>query len=264
MKRILCCWIIIFANYAEAQVVFDAYGMATSSADLFSSKGIFISKNPASIASIEFTSIQTSQIIPYSIPNFSTNAFSISGRIKNKCFALEYAQSGIHQLKAHYLSLTTGLKLSKNIDLGIKIINRTQAILEEEKSVEYHVEAGLIQQLNKKIKSAIYLKYRTTKAISEFNKTTVFIGISYLIDPKFISYLKVSMDEEGQFNSNVALEYNLKKYIHCRIGWNGNENGFCGGLGYCLKNINIDVSTSYHNNLGMSYGAGLCYKISKK
>ncbi len=262
MRKILCSWLLyLFASAANAQIIFDAYSLSTASADLISSKGIFLTKNPAGVVNIEGFTVEFSQIIPYSIPNLSTNAISVKGKWKENRFALEYAQTGIRQFKAHYWGLSTGLKISKNTDLGIKILTRTQPIINEQTSFTFLLEGGIIQQPFSRLKTALLLKYRMNEDISEYTKSSISIGVEYVIDPTFINYLSIEMNELGELYFRAAIDYTIKKNISIRIGWNSNENSICGGFSYGLKNMKIEMSTSYHNNLGMSYGAALCYRI---
>lgn len=259
----MCSWIIISTSFADAQVIYDAYGMSTASADLISPNGIFISKNPASVVNINSTSFLTSQIIPFSIPNLSANTISIVGKWKSKGYALEYSQSGIKQYKVHYFSFSNAIKISKKIDLGLKLLSRTQVLIDADNYTNYGIEIGIVQHLSNRFNTGIHLKYRTSKSISAFEKSSVAVGLNYYIDPKLIGYVTMEMSETGEIYLRSAFDYSIKKFLSTRIGWSSTEGSFCGGIGYSIKQLKVEVSTSYHNNLGMSYGAALCYTIGK-
>lgn len=245
---------------ANAQHIFDAYSMSTASADLCSSTGIFISKNPAGIVDIDYSSIQASQVLHFSIALLSTNSLSIKSKFKNKGYAIEYSQAGLQNFKINLISFTTGLKLSKNSSFGVKIINRILPTDEQEIQSVFSVELGAIQQISSQLKSALHLKYNANSNLTSTTKSTLGMGLSYLIDPKFVSYVAIEMNEDGLFTGRAAVAFTMSKHMSTSLGWSSSETNLGGGIRYSINKIDFEMSTSYHNNLGMSYGAGLCYK----
>lgn len=255
---------MLFANAIHAQVINDAFTMSTASADMCSSNGLMLNKNPANITGVDQLQIRLSQVIPYSILALQGNAISTTFRIKRTYFALEYAQLGKENFKYHLLNLASGIVIDHRTSIGTKIIYHQHKQYEIEQNPYFTAELGMNQILNAKMRYGIQAVYNVEETRAFNNESFIKIGISYKIDPKLNTYCSVKMNEYGDLAGNMAIEYKLHKNISTLAGWNTLESAICSGIQYQIRKSKIEIGSSYHPILGFSYAVGLCYRIGNQ
>lgn len=251
---------MLFANAIHAQVFNDAYTIATASADMCSSNGLMLNKNPANITGVEQAQIRLSQVIPYSIPALQGNAISTTFRIKQTFFSLEYAQLGKENFKHHLLNIVSGIRIDQKTSIGTKIVFHQYKQFEIEQNPYFSAELGMNQILSKKMKYGIQAVYQINDSRAYDNESFIKIGCSYALDQKLNTYCSVKMNQYGLLVGSMAIEYKLHKNISSQAGWNTLESAFCTGIQYHIKRSKIEIGSSYHPILGFSYAVGLCYR----
>ncbi len=258
-------WILILlVRSANAQLLYDSYSMATSSADVCSARGTYLGRNPASIAQQKSTQIGLEQILPYSISSLRANLFYFSSKYKNQYYALEYQQQGIDGYREYLSGLSVGMNVHENMLLGIKIVGAALNIQEESIQMRYRVELGIVQHLHKKLEAGLHIRLRTNKTIEVWQNTALSMGLRYLLDSKLPLHVSVEMSELGPTRVRAAMEYMLGKALAVRLGWNNKDAALSGGIGYNLGKYSLNMSTSYHNRLGLSYGLGMGLRLQEK
>lgn len=260
-----CWWIyLLWVTSARAQVMYDSYTMSMASADVCSSRGMYMARNPASIAEQKNVMIGVSQLMPFGISGLSTNSFYVSGRYKKQGYSFDYAQQGIEGYREHLSSVTAGMQLSKNLSLGVKIKSIALVAAEEPLQMNYLLELGIVERIGNKLSTGIHFKLRTHSFSTVFQNTALSMGLCYLLDPKLPFYFSIEMSELGPTKIRAALEYTIGKALAVRLGWNNKDAALSSGFAYHFKKYSIEVSTSYHNRLGLSYGAGLGIRLEEK
>lgn len=255
---------MLFANAIQAQVYNDAYTIATASADICSSNGLVLNKNPAIITDFDQPQIRLSQVIPYSILALQGNAISTAFKIKRTYFALEYAQLGKENFKYHLLNLASGIRINHNTSVGTKLIFHQHKQYEIEQNPYFTAELGINQILNVKMRYGIQAVYQINNSRAYDNESFIKIGCSYSLDQKLNTYCSVKMNEFGLLVGSMALEYRLHRNISTLAGWNTLESAFCTGIQYQIKRSRIEIGASYHPILGFSYAVGLCYRYGNQ
>jgi hypothetical protein len=231
--------------------------MSIASADVCSGRGTYLGRNPASIAEQQNLMIGVSQLMPFGISGLSTNTFFLSGKVKKQGYSFDYSQQGIEGYKEHLASLTAGMQLNQNLSLGVKIVSAAVFISEETTQLKYRVELGIVERFGNKLSAGIHLKLRTSKSIEVFQNTALSMGLCYLLDSKLPFYVSVEMSELGPTRIRAGMEYLIGKALAVRIGWNNKDAALSSGIYYRFKKYNIEMSTNYHNRLGLSYGVGM-------
>jgi hypothetical protein len=253
-----CWWIcLLMVTSASGQVMYDSYTMSIASADVCSSRGTYLGRNPGSIAEQENVMIGVSQLMPFGISGLRTNTLYVSGKVNKQGYSFDYSQQGIEGYKEHLASLTAGMKLNQNLSLGVKIVSAIVLIREETIQKNYRVELGIVERFSNKLSAGIHLKLRTNKAIVVFQNTALSMGLCYLLDSKLPFYVSIEMSELGPTRIRAGMEYLIGKALAVRIGWNNKDAALSSGLNYRFKKYNIEMSTNYHNRLGLSYGVGM-------
>lgn len=258
-----CCILLCFIKTSYGQVLIDSYQISTASADVCSGNGVFIYKNPANITAIDFSRIQLTQILPYSIQSLRTNTFSISHFYKNVKYSFDIVQSGKDYFRTNHFGLTTGINLSKNISLGTKIIYHNEVKLDNFRNSLLTAELGFGQTFSRNFQYGLHLKYNASSTPSEVYKSSLKIGTCYKIEHKLKLYLSIEMIQNGDFSANMAIDYRIQKNIGIRLGWSSLKTAIGSGIVYDLKKYTIEMGTSYHPQLGYSYGMGLGYKLAE-
>lgn len=263
MKRIVGIIIALFIRVVQAQGLYDVYTMQTASADLCRLRERFMFSNPACITEIKDNTLALSEVIPYGISKLKINLFSSTFLLKNKAFAIDFMQTGFSTYNDRRVSICTGIKLNTKHTIGIKIIAQQERITREYQHNKYDAELGLIEQFHVKTTIALHLKLKLLNADKSVDRNSLSIGLNHLPIPTMVCMLNVEANELGEFLLRSGIEYSIDKQIHIRMGWSSKEAAFCGGIGYKVQRIKLDCGTAFHNRLGFSYAAGVCYSISQ-
>jgi hypothetical protein len=261
-----CWWMILWlaTGVVKAQEWYDSHAMSMASADVCSSTGSYLGRNPASILNQKNAMCGINQLMPFGINGLSTNALYYSKRYKNQGYSVEYAQQGIQGYKEHLSAITAGILLNENLSFGVKLISKATKLSEESMQWSYRVELGMVQSFSKKLSAGIHIKVRTSKEVEVFQNTALSMGLCYYVDSKLPIYVSTEMSELGPTRIRTGMEYIIGKALAVRLGWNNKDAALSGGITYLFKNYKFDMSTALHTRLGLSYGAGLALLFPSK
>lgn len=246
----------------SSQSQIDAYSLATSSADICSPQRSVLNRNPASIVDLPHHGISVNSILPYGLSSLRSSSIGYTGKVWQKPIALDYAISNFEQYSEHLFAFTTGLKIAEHWNVGIKIIDKLIRAEENIRSV-WHAEIGVVEKHSKALSTGLYFSYKNKQEDVGFNKTKLGIGIQY----QFNSYLKNFTCVEASKNSNIAMRtaftFDWKKSTQLHLGFSSVDAPISTGISIKVQSIDVNLSTSYHQQLGISYGMGLCYVMKK-
>lgn len=209
---------------------------------------------------------------------------------ENKFILPETGTFGLNAAYSHKKMGTFGLALSR---FGYKLFNRNAIGLRYARSfgsyisagigINYHyifigngygnasavsAEIGVLGRVNKNISIGFHLinpvRMNIGRIQTEKLPMLVRFGISYLWDEKVLTALEVDADPEQKPNVKFGLEYKPVSLFLIRAGFSSRPLGAAFGFGFSQKLFKVDVSASYHQQLGFSPQAGLSFSFGKK
>lgn len=172
---------------------------------------------------------------------------------------------GFSNFNQTQLGAVIAKKLSHNLSLGIRINYLNTFIKHYSSRGIVFGELGIYTKLTDKISLGAHIHNPTRPKLREGeNQQTASIfkvGFSYTEQKLYSLYFDLNKNSEEDFNAKVGLEYFLLQIVTLRAGVNTAPSQFFGGIGILAKQIAIDFSTSYLNNLGFSPSLSLTYAL---
>ena len=89
-------------------------------------------------------------------------------------------------------------------------------------------------------------------------------GIGYDASDKFFISTEIIKEEDQPVNVNAGVQYNFEKRFFAKAGISTDTNIGYAGAGISWKNFRLDVSASYHPQLGFSPGLMLIVNFKEK
>lgn len=257
----MCLFLGIWMNcLSQSQI--DAYSLATSSADIYSPKRSVLNRNPASIVDLQHHGISVNSILPYGLSSLRSSSIGYTGKVWQKPLGLEYSISNFEQYSEHLIAFATGLKIAEHWNVGIKLIDKIIRAEENNRSI-WHVELGVVEKHSKNLSTALHFSYKNKQEDVDLNQTKLAIGIQY----QFNSFVKNFTCVEANNNSKIAMRtaftFDWKKSTQLHLGFSSVDAPISTGISLSVYSIDVNLSTSYHQQLGISYGMGLCYVMRK-
>ena len=131
----------------------------------------------------------------------------------------------------------------------------------------FTAELGAIIHLTEKLNAGIHI-YNPAggKFVKTKDKLTAActIGIGYDVSDKFLVSAEIVKEENFPVNVNTGVQYNFMRQFFVRAGVSSATSTAYAGAGVCWNKIRLDISGSYHPQLGLSPGLLLIMNIDKR
>jgi hypothetical protein len=248
-------------NFASAQslrkplsasyIGFGAYSI--HHVDAFS-----ITSNQAALAQIKNTTVGI-----YGEKRFflaETNMYSAIVAIPSKegNFAFQADYFGYKNYNESQLGIAYARNVGNNLDVGIKFNYYSFRIPGFESPSTVNFEIGAIAHLTEKLNAGIHFYNpvggRLSKTENDKLSSVYSFGIGYEASDNFLISAEIVKEEDLPVNVNAGIEYNFSSQFFARFGIaSQNESPFA-GVGVSWDKFRLDVSASYHPQLGFSPG----------
>ncbi len=105
---------------------------------------------------------------------------------------------------------------------------------------------------------------KLSKTENEKLSSVYSLGLGYEASENFLIAVELEKQEDLPVNVNAAVQYDFTKKFFARFGIaTENETPFA-GAGVSWDNFRIDVSASYHPQLGLTPGLHIHYEFKSK
>ena len=167
------------------------------------------------------------------------------------------------------LSLGYGMALSEKVDIGVQFnyhsVNQGNGY---GKASSINASVGALFHLTEKIHVGINiynpLSSKWSKAKDEKIAAQYSFGLGYEASDKLYISGELVKDEDLPTNVNVAIQYRFMKQFFARAGIASSSSSYFAGLGFNLATCRVDLTASYHPQLGISPGLLLLFGFGKK
>lgn len=272
MRKIYLLYFFLIAiNFANAQSVrkpisasyigLGAYSM--NHLDAFS-----ITANQAALAQFKNPSIGF-----YGEKRFllaETNMYSAIVALPSKHgnFAFETDYFGFKNYNESQLGIAYARNVGKKLDLGIKFNYYSFRIPGFESPSTLNFEIGAIAHLTEKLNAGIHFYNpvggRLSKTENDKLSSVYSFGMGYEASENFLISAEIVKQEDLPVNVNAGVQYNFAKQFFARFGIESENETPFGGAGVSWKNFRLDLSASYHPQLGLSPGLMLILDLKPK
>lgn len=173
-------------------------------------------------------------------------------------FGMQIDYFGYKDYNESQIGLAYARSLGSKLDVGIKFNYYSFRIPAYQSSSALNFEIGAIAHLTDKLNAGIHFYNpvggKLSKTKDEKLSSIYTFGLGYEASESFLVSAEIEKQENLPVNINAEVQYNFLKQFFVRAGINSaNESSFA-GAGVSWKDIRLDVSASYHPQLGISPG----------
>lgn len=183
-------------------------------------------------------------------------AAAIPTRVGNFGVQLNYA--GFKNFNENKLGLAYARKLGKLLDIGAQFNYYSYQVPQYGNASSVNFEIGAIMHFSDKLNGGIHIynpvggslgKEQTEKLASAYK-----LGMGYDASDNFYVSTEIIKEENKPVNVTGGIQYQFLQQFFARAGFVTETGGGFAGLGVGYKNLRLDLSGSYHPQLGFSPG----------
>lgn len=189
-----------------------------------------------------------------------TSVYHIAGAMPTAFgnFGLQVQYAGFKNFNEQKMGLAYARSLGKKADIGIQFNYNSYRVPNYANAAAINVEVGLMMHVTDQLHAGIHMynpvggkfgKNSEEKLASAFKA-----GIGYDASENFYIATELIKEEDKPINVIVGMQYRFAQQFFARAGFMSETGSFYGGAGLQLKKIRIDISSSYHPQLGFSPG----------
>jgi hypothetical protein len=183
-------------------------------------------------------------------------------------FGLKTNYYGFSDYNETQLGFAYGRNLGNKIDIGAQFNYHGIRIAGYGSASAISFELGAIMHVSDKLHAGVHV---ANPAGGKFGKdqqeklSSVYtIGLGYDASEKFFISVEIEKEEDQPVNVNAGMQYKFLPQLLARIGMSTATSSAWFGLGLNIKSFRIDVTTSYHPQLGITPGLMLLFNFNKK
>lgn len=184
-------------------------------------------------------------------------------------FGYKAGYFGFSEYNETQLGLAYGRKLGSKLDAGAQF-NYTRIAITGGygQSAAISFEAGAILHLTDKVHTGFHINNpvggKFGKEGQEKLAAVYTIGFGYEASEKFLVSAEIIKEEAQAVNVVAGVQYRLIPQVQVRAGMSTATSTAWFGTGFFLRSFRIDVTSSYHPQLGISPGILLLFNFKTK
>ena len=201
-----------------------------------------------------------------------TLATSVPTRLGN--FGIQINYAGFKNFRENKIGLAYARKLGKLVDVGVQFNYYGYNIPAYGKASAIDFEIGTMLHLTNKLNAGIHVcnpvggKLGNTSATLSADKEKLAaaykIGLGYDASERFFISSEIIKEEDKAVNVIAGLQYRFAKQFFAKAGFISESGTAYAGAGIGWKNLRLDISSSYHPQLGFSPGILLMMDLKAK
>ncbi len=183
-------------------------------------------------------------------------------------FGVKANYSGFSDYNETQLGLAYGRKMGNKVDIGAQINYQSIRINSYGNASAVSFELGTILHLTDKLHAGLHA---TNPVGGKFGKdqqeklSSVYsFGIGYEASDKFLVSAEIQKEEDQPVNVNAGVQYKFIPQLLVRAGMSSATSAAWLGLGLTIKSFRLDVTTSYHPQLGITPGVLMLFNFNRK
>lgn len=165
---------------------------------------------------------------------------------------------GFKNFNESQIGLAYARSVGSRLDVGIKFNYYSFRIPLYQNSSTVNFEIGAIAHLTEKFNIGIHFYNPVGGNLSKTNNeklgSAYKFGIGYEASEDFLVSAEIVKQEGLPINVNAGIQYNFQKQFFVRAGIASENESPYAGAGVSWSNFRVDVSASYHPQLGFSPG----------
>jgi hypothetical protein len=270
----LFAWLFVALCPIKSQAILQPVSARYLALGAYSSSNVDIyatRANAASLAELKQGAAAIYGERRFMLEDLNLYTASVGIPTKSGTFALHASYFGFDLSNQTQFSLGYGIKINKKIDIGAAFHynNLSQAGIYGSASA-ITGSIGILMHLTDKIHAGfnaynpISVAYNKGSEDEERLASQYSFGFGFDASEKLFLSTELVKDEGHHVNVNAGFQYQFVDQFFIRAGIATATTNYFLGLGFRLKDFRLDVSSSYHPQLGWSPGLLLMYHFGKK
>ncbi len=180
-------------------------------------------------------------------------------------FGVNIKYGGFKSFNESQIGLAYAKSLGSKVDIGIQFNYYSYKIPAYTSASTINFELGAIIHLTDKLNLGIHIYNPVGGKIAKTNEklTAAYkVGIGYDISENLYVSTEIVKDENFPVNVNSGVQYRFMKQFFARIGIASATSTGYAGFGVGWGNFRLDITGSYHPQLGISPGMLLIMNLS--
>lgn len=274
MKKGNRCWLfflLLFAINAAGQTLRRPIAASYTGLGAYSLNHVDVfsfTANQASLAQLKNTAagVYGERRFLLSELNNYTTAIGLTTNSGN--FGLKAGYYGFSDYNETQLGLAYGRKLGKKVDIGAQFNYHGIRIAGYGNAAAISFELGTILHLTDRLHAGVHVNNpvggKFGKDQQEKLSSVYAAGFGYEASEKFFVSAEIEKEEDQPVNVNAGLQYKFIPQLLARVGMSSATSSAWIGVGLTLKSFRLDVTTSYHQQLGITPGLLLLFNFNGK
>lgn len=214
--------------------------------------------NQAALAQIKTSGIGVFGEQRFLLADNSVYGFAGAFRSRLGNFGVQANYSGFSNFNEQKAGLAYARSLGKKVDIGVQFNYYGYRIPTYGNASTVNFEIGAILHLTDKLNAGIHaynpVGGKLDKEQDEKLASAYKLGLGYDASENFSVSAEMVKEEDRDINVVGGIQYQFKKQFFARAGFMSETGSAFGGVGVGWKNLRLDVSGSYHPQLGFSPG----------
>lgn len=222
--------------------------------------------NQAGLAFLEHTSFTL-----YTERRFLSSAINSIGMgagipTKSGTFGVNAHYFGFSDYNEQKIGLSYARKLAKNFSLGAQLDYIGVNIPEYGNKASFTFELGVQAALSPSLRLGAHVFSPMKVSLNEFEQlpTEFKLGVGFTPNKKILLAGEIEKDLINPMSLKFGFDYKLIEALSLRIGLATAPVQTSFGLGIHVKQLRIDIATSYHQPLGFTPALSLSYALGEK
>jgi hypothetical protein len=200
----------------------------------------------------------------------ATNYYALAAVFPSKLgkFGLQLNYGGFKNFNENKIGLAYALSMGKKLDIGIQFNYYGYRVPAYASATAINFEAGVIMHFSDKFNGGIHIYNpvagKLGKASGEKLASVYKMGFGYDASANFFAGMEVIKEEDRPVNCIASALYRFGGKFFARIGMITESTAVFGGAGWRWNDLRVDVSASYHPQLGFSPGVMMIINFRAK
>ena len=173
-------------------------------------------------------------------------------------FGLQLNYGGFKNFNENKIGLAYARNLGRKLDVGIQFNYYGYRVPGYAGATAINFEAGLIMHFSDKFHGGMLVYNpvggKLAKGSNEKLASVYKMGFGYDASPNFFAGMEIIKEEDRQVNCIASVLYRFADKFFARVGVLTESTSVFGGGGWRWNSLRVDVSASYHPQLGISPG----------
>ncbi len=182
-------------------------------------------------------------------------------------FGLNIKYAGFKNFNESQIGVAYARSLGAKADVGVQFNYYGYRVPSYNSATTVNVEIGAIVHLTDKLNAGVHVYNPIGGKFSKTDEklTAAYkFGLGYDASDRFFASAELVKEQDYPVNVNMGVQYQFEKLLFARVGIATASSAAYTGVGIAWSSFRLDISGSYHPQLGLSPGLLLIMDIGKK